>query len=135
MGNTYSDSSLLQADIVAGTFTFNNTAASLPVVTVPAGRTLRCSITLTICDTAVAATTFSTISALTAGVGVVPTAGTVLLIAQTHPGADMAHITTVTAQDVVVRAPAANAVSINGQLSGAATTLNGTCSVTGILIG
>jgi hypothetical protein len=132
---SYSDPSLLQADLIAGSSTINNSAASTPIVTVPAGRIFRGCVTLTICDTAAAAATFSTISALTAGTNVYPVVGSVLLVAQTHPGGTSAGTMDVTVPDIVVRAPAANSVTINAQLSAAATTLNGTCSITGILVG
>lgn len=134
MGNTYSDPSLRQADLVAGTETINNSAASTPIITVPAGRVWQGAITLTICDTAAAAATFSTISALTAGTDVYPVVGSVLLRTQTHPGGTSAEVNSVTMHGITVRAPAANNVTVNAQLSGAATTLNGTCSCTGILV-
>ncbi len=132
---TYTDSSLLQSDIIAGSITLNNSSTSTAVVTIPAGRVFKGSITLTICNTGTAAATFDTIDALTVGAGVLPAVGSVLLRTQTHAGLTAAEVDSVTAQDVVVKAPAANDVTINAKLSAAATTLNGTCSITGLLIG
>lgn len=132
---SYTDSSLLQADLIAGTETINNSAASTAIVTIPKGRVFMGTVSLTICDTAAAGATFETISALTAGTDVSPAIGSILLRTQTHPGGNSAETSVVTAQDIVVKAPVANSVTINAQLSAAATTLNGTCSITGILIG
>lgn len=135
MGTTHSDPSLLQADLIAGSSVINNSAASTPIVTIPAGRVFKGSITVSICNTAASAATFDTISVLTAGVGVYPVVGSVLLIAQTHANLTAAEVDSAFVQDAVVRAPAGNSVTINAQLSSAATTLNGVCSITGILIG
>lgn len=132
---SYSDPSLLQADVVANSIAINNSAASTTVITVPAGRVFKCNITASLCNTGVAAATFDTISILTAGSGVYPAAGTVLLLVQTHANATAAEVASATTQDVIVRAPATGAVTINAQLSAAATTLNGTCSITGVLVG
>ena len=132
---SYSDPSLLQADLIAGSETINNSSASTAIVTIPAGRVFKGSITLTVCNTGTAAATFDTIDALTAGTGVSPAVGSILLRTQTHAGLTAAEVDSVTAQDIIVKAPAANSVTINAKLSAAATTLNGTCSITGVLVG
>lgn len=131
---TYSDTSLGTATLIAGSSTLNNSAASTPIVTVAAGRTFKGSITLTICNTGVAAATFDTISALTAGAGVTPVVGSILLMAQTHANGTAAQASDITVHDIIVRAPVGNSVTINAQLSAAAATLNGTCSITGVLV-
>lgn len=133
MGTTYSDPSLQSADIVAGTTAVNNSAASTTIITVPAGRVWTGSVAASVIDTAAAAATFSSVNVITAGTGVSPAAGTIVLQVITTPGGNGSTGNSLMINSVIVRAPAANAVTINIQASAAATTLQASATCDGIL--
>ncbi len=134
MGTTYSDPSLLQADLVAGTTNVVSSAASTTIITIPAGRVWRGSISAQLIDTTAIGATFSSLNILTVGTNVAPAAGTILLQVIASPGGTGSEGNQATMNDVVVRAPAGNSVTINIQLSASAATLEGTASCNGLLV-
>lgn len=125
---------VVPANILSNSINVVNSAAATTVLTIPANRTWVGSLDIEICNTAGAAATFNSGSALVTGTNATPATGTKLLSAITHPGGSSAINGDANCPQTYITAPVGNSVTLQFQLDAAATTYSGWCSANGYLL-
>ncbi len=117
-------------NILSGGVIVNNSNTPTTFLTIPAGRTWKGDISVSAANGVTVATDGNT-SVVTAGAGVVPTAGTILAAALSKRDTGSGQVVMT---DVFVVAPSANAVTLQVVNNIAASTYTGAATATGQLL-
>lgn len=122
------------ADLLSGGASVANSTTQTTIITVPAGRTWRGSISVSLNNIGGANSTFNTAVITTLGAGAFPAAGTNIMTlasnAKGQTGGDVSR----TINDIHVIAPGGNSVTITVQLSLAVATLRVDANANGVLL-